>query len=88
MVIKTINPTTEQILAQYDVIKKEELDKKIVKSKKAFLDWKGNIKKRSDFLNIFADVLRKNKQQLALTATKEMGKTIKESLSEVENVHG
>lgn len=84
MTIKTINPATEEILAQYEVIKKEELDKKVAKSKKAFLDWKSNIKKRSDFLNIFANVLRKNKQHLALTATKEMGKAIKESLSEVE----
>ncbi|MDE1829822.1 MAG: NAD-dependent succinate-semialdehyde dehydrogenase, partial [Thaumarchaeota archaeon] len=63
---------------------KEELDKKIEKAKKAFSDWKRDIKRRSDFINIFADVLRKNKQQLALTATKEMGKAIKESLSEVE----
>ncbi|MGB9003555.1 MAG: aldehyde dehydrogenase family protein, partial [Nitrosotalea sp.] len=84
MVIKTINPTTEEILAQYDVITKDELDKKIEKAKKAFSDWKKDIKRRSDFINIFADVLRKNKQQLALTATKEMGKAIKESLSEVE----
>lgn len=84
MVIKTINPATEEILAQYNVITKEELDKKIEKSKKTFSDWKKDIKRRSDFINIFADVLRKNKQQLALTATKEMGKAIKESLSEVE----
>ncbi len=84
MVITTINPATEEVLARYDVITKDELDKKIEKAKKTFNDWKTNIKRRSDFLNLFADVLRKNKQQLALAATKEMGKAIKESLSEVE----
>ncbi|HKU33160.1 MAG TPA: NAD-dependent succinate-semialdehyde dehydrogenase [Candidatus Nitrosotalea sp.] len=84
MAITTINPATEQVLAHYDVIKKEELDKKIENAKKTFSSWKADIKKRSDFLNIFADTLRKNKQHLALTATKEMGKAIKESLSEVE----
>lgn len=84
MVITTINPSTEEIIAEYDVITKDELDKKIEKAKKTFVDWKRDIKRRSDFINIFADVLRKNKQQLALTATKEMGKAIKESLSEVE----
>lgn len=84
MTIKTINPATGEILAQYEVVKKEELDKKVAKSKKAFLDWRSNMKRRSDFINIFADVLRKNKQHLALTATREMGKAIKESLSEVE----
>ncbi|MDE1868033.1 MAG: aldehyde dehydrogenase family protein, partial [Thaumarchaeota archaeon] len=84
MIIKTVNPATEEVLAQYEVITKEELDKKIVKSKKAFSDWKVDIKRRSDFINILADVLRKNKQQLASIATKEMGKTVKEALSEVE----
>lgn len=84
MAITTINPATEETLAQYEVISKEELGKKIEKAKKAFLDWKKEIKRRSDFINIFAEMLRKNKQQLALTATKEMGKAIKESLSEVE----
>ncbi|MGI0073457.1 MAG: NAD-dependent succinate-semialdehyde dehydrogenase [Nitrosotalea sp.] len=84
MVIKTINPATEEVLAEYDNITKEELEKKVKKAQTTFLDWKKDIKKRSDFIHIFADVLRKNKQQLALTATKEMGKAIKESLSEVE----
>ena len=84
MAITTINPATEETLAQYEVISKEELGKKIEKAKKAFLDWKKEIKRRSDFINIFAEMLRKNKQQLALTATKEMGKAIKDSLSEVE----
>ena len=79
MAITTINPATEETLAQYEVISKEELGKKIEKAKKAFLDWKKEIKRRSDFINIFAELLRKNKQELALTATKEMGKAIKES---------
>lgn len=84
MPITTVNPATGESLANYDVITNEELDKKIENARKAFSSWKQDIKRRSDFINIFADVLRKNKQQLALIATQEMGKTIKESLSEVE----
>ncbi len=84
MAIKTINPATEEVLAEYENITKEELEKKTKRAQTTFLDWKKDIKKRSDFIHIFADVLRKNKQQLALVATKEMGKAIKESLSEVE----
>ncbi|HJU14573.1 MAG TPA: NAD-dependent succinate-semialdehyde dehydrogenase [Candidatus Nitrosotalea sp.] len=84
MPIKTINPATEEIIAQYDVITKEDLAKKMDKARKAFLDWRTDIKRRSDFLNVFAEVLRKNKQQLAAAATREMGKAIKESISEVE----
>ncbi len=84
MTIKTINPSTEEVIAQYDVITKDDLGKKVDKARKAFSSWRSDMDRRSDFLNIFADVLRKNKQLLACAATREMGKTIKESLSEVE----
>lgn len=84
MTITTVNPATEEVIAQYDVITKAELGKKVEKARKAFSGWKADMGRRSDFLNIFADVLRKNKQHLAAAATREMGKTMKESLSEVE----
>jgi len=82
--IKSINPATEEVLAEYENITKDELLEKVKGAKNRFLDWKKDIKRRTDFLHIFSDVLRKNKQQLAMIATKEMGKAIKESLSEVE----
>ena len=84
MTIKSINPATEEILAEYENITTEELLDKVKTAKTRFLDWKKDFKRRTDFLHIFSDVLRKNKQQLAMIATKEMGKAIKESLSEVE----
>lgn len=84
MTITTVNPATEEVIAQYDVITKAELGKKVEKARKTFSGWKADMGRRSDFLNIFADVLRKNKQHLAAAATREMGKTMKESLSEVE----
>ena len=43
-----------------------------------------DIDKRADFLYAFAKELRKNKENLAKTATLEMGKAIKEARSEVE----
>ena len=82
--LKTINPSTEEILNEYELISKEQLNDTIKKSKNAFLDWKGDIDKRTDFLYAFAKELRKNKENLAKTATLEMGKAIKESRSEVE----
>jgi len=82
--IKSINPATEEILAEYENITTEELLAKVKTAKTRFSDWKKDFKRRTDFLHIFSDVLRKNKQQLAMIATKEMGKAIKESLSEVE----
>jgi len=84
MTIKSINPATEEVLAEYENITKEELTNIVKNARTRFSDWKRDIKRRADFLHIFADVLRKNKQQLAMVATREMGKAIKESLSEVE----
>lgn len=48
------------------------------------MEWKEDIDKRTNFLYAFAKELRKNKENLAKTATLEMGKAIKESRSEVE----
>jgi acyl-CoA reductase-like NAD-dependent aldehyde dehydrogenase len=82
--LKTINPTTEEVLEVYDVISKEQLNDIVRKSKSAFLEWKEDVDKRADFLYAFAKEFRKNKENLAKTATREMGKAIKESRSEVE----
>ena len=82
--VKTINPATEQVLKEYDIMGKEEINDTTRKAKKAFEEWKENINNRIDFIHDFAGELRKNKENLATTATNEMGKVIKEARSEVE----
>jgi succinate-semialdehyde dehydrogenase/glutarate-semialdehyde dehydrogenase/succinyl-CoA reductase len=84
MTVKTINPTTEEVIAEYEIISKEKINESVKKSRSAFSEWKKDIKKRAAFVHTFADELRKNKTDLARVATKEMGKPIKEALSEVE----
>src|SRR2546426_6602951 len=71
-------------MVEYQNISKDELQTIVKKSRIAFHDWKKNIKKRADYLHIFAQELRKEKAKLARVATNEMGKPIKESISEVE----
>jgi acyl-CoA reductase-like NAD-dependent aldehyde dehydrogenase len=82
--LKTFNPSTEEVLEEYTIISKEQLNDIVKKSKNAFLEWKKDIDKRADYLYAFAKEFRKNKENLAKTATEEMGKAIKESRSEVE----
>ncbi len=82
--VKTINPATEEVIAEYQIISKEKINETIKKSRTAFNDWKKDIKERAEFVHALADELRKNKTDLARIMTKEMGKPIKESLSEVE----
>ena len=84
MTVKTVNPATEEVIAEYEIISKEKISESVKKSRAAFSEWKKDIKKRAAFVHTLADELRKNKTDLARVATKEMGKPIKEALSEVE----
>ena len=82
--VKTVNPATEEIIQEYEIITKEQINDRVKKARNTFQDWKKDSSKRTDFLHDFANELRKNKENLARTATKEMGKAIKEARSEVE----
>jgi acyl-CoA reductase-like NAD-dependent aldehyde dehydrogenase len=83
--LSTINPATEQVIKQYEIMDKEQINEKIKRARNTFeQQWKKDVNKRIDTLHDLAAELRKNKENLAITATKEMGKTIKESRAEVE----
>jgi acyl-CoA reductase-like NAD-dependent aldehyde dehydrogenase len=82
--IKTINPSTEQIIQEYDIITEQKIKEKLKIAKDVFNNWKNDIDKRSKDLSIVAEGFSKNKEELARICTNEMGKPIKESRSEVE----
>src|SRR5438132_12182102 len=84
MTVKTINPTTEEVISEYEIISKEKINKSVKKSRAVFNEWKKDIKKRYAFIHTYDDELRKNKTDLAHVVTKEMGNQIKEALSDVE----
>ncbi|MGB6674340.1 MAG: aldehyde dehydrogenase family protein [Candidatus Nitrosopolaris sp.] len=76
--LKTINPATEEVINRYEIITKEQINEKVKKARDAFDEWKKDSKKRTDIVHDLAQRLRKDKEELAKTATKEMGKAIKE----------
>jgi succinate-semialdehyde dehydrogenase/glutarate-semialdehyde dehydrogenase/succinyl-CoA reductase len=82
--IKTINPATEEIIQEYEVMTKEQINARVKIAQNTFQDWKKDPSKRTDLLHDFANELRRDKENLAKTATNEMGKAIKEARSEVE----
>jgi succinate-semialdehyde dehydrogenase/glutarate-semialdehyde dehydrogenase/succinyl-CoA reductase len=82
--LKTINPATEEIINHYEIMTREQINDKVKKARNTFQDWKHDASKRADLLHDFANELRKGKENLARTATTEMGKVIKEARSEVE----
>src|SRR2546422_7463860 len=83
--VSTTNPSNEEVLAQYEIMGATEVGEIVKQARLAFEDWKStSIHKRAEFMHKFAQELRGNKTNLARTCTREMGKPIKESLSEVE----
>ena len=82
--IKTINPATEQVLKEYEIIDEEQVNESVRRARNALAEWKKDIDKRADHLYSFANELRKNKENLARTATQEMGKSIQESRAEID----
>jgi acyl-CoA reductase-like NAD-dependent aldehyde dehydrogenase len=82
--LMTVNPATEEILNEYDIMTKEKINESVRRAKEAFSDWKKDIHHRADSLYAFAREFRKNRENLARTSTQEMGKAIKESRSEID----
>ena len=81
--ITTINPATEEVLNNYDIMTDVEINSVVKKSRDAYKEWRKN-PNRSYFLHDLAQELRKNKENLARTSSNEMGKAIKEARSEIE----
>jgi acyl-CoA reductase-like NAD-dependent aldehyde dehydrogenase len=82
--LKTINPATEEIINSYEIMTREQINDRVKKARNTFQGWKKDASKRADLLHDFSNELRKGKENLARTATTEMGKVIKEARSEVE----
>ncbi|MDX1372046.1 MAG: NAD-dependent succinate-semialdehyde dehydrogenase [Nitrososphaeraceae archaeon] len=81
---KTTNPATEEILNEYENMTFEEISNIILNAKRSFPSWKDNYKKRADYLYAFANQFRKNKDNLAKVASQEMGKPVREAMTEIE----
>ena len=63
---------------------KEQVFQLVGKAKRAFPEWKKDYEKRRSYIYHLVEYLKKNKMEMAKIETSEMGKTIKESIGEVE----
>jgi succinate-semialdehyde dehydrogenase/glutarate-semialdehyde dehydrogenase len=83
--VSSINPATGEEIGSYELYNEKQVDKALVQAHKAFGEWrKMNYKERGTVLKSIAQELRKQKEKLAVLATKEMGKPIQQSRDEVE----
>ncbi|WP_026777069.1 NAD-dependent succinate-semialdehyde dehydrogenase [Polaribacter sp. Hel_I_88] len=80
-----INPATEKEIASYNRITPEIAREKIAKANETYQSWKKtSFAERSKLMQKLADIFEENKEEYAQLATQEMGKTIKQSRSEIE----
>jgi len=89
MIFKSVNPFSGEIMAEHEVLTNVQLNQKLDLAEKAFKNWRNtSFQERADKMKKLANILRKNKEELGLLITNEMGKIISESISEVEKSAG
>lgn len=83
--ISTINPYNNKTIKVFDAHTPEQISQIITKANVAQRTWKNlSIENRATFLLRLASVLRLRKEELAMLAALEMGKILRESISEIE----
>ena len=81
---QSINPYNGEKLAEYAIMSRLELDKKIALSQKAFKSWKNfSFQERGVLLKKAGQILQQKHEIFAQLITSEMGKTITEARAEV-----
>lgn len=84
-VIKSINPYTNELLAEFHSLSEDDLQQKLGAGSLAFSIWKEtDFSKRGELMNNAARVLKINREKYAKIISLEMGKILKESLAEVD----
>ena len=85
MSIKSINPTTEKVLKEYDYISFEELENKIQTANKSFKKWKQiSFQERKKYMKNLSEVMSQKKEELAKLDTLEMWMPFEAAKKDVE----
>ncbi len=82
--IESLNPTTGKVLKKFKAATKADVDRAVEKARRGFEKWRTlTSARRAVYLERAAKTLRAQKEKLGRIITLEMGKTLRESVSEV-----
>lgn len=85
MIFKSINPFSQAVIAEHEVLTDVQLAQKLQLAETAFKNWRHtSFQERADKMKKLATILRTNSAELGLLITNEMGKILSEGISEVE----
>jgi succinate-semialdehyde dehydrogenase/glutarate-semialdehyde dehydrogenase len=83
--MKAINPSTEELIAEYPDHDAAEVERRLALAAAAFPSWRDfSFAERSELMRRAADLLRENRDRFARLMTAEMGKTLTSAESEVD----
>lgn len=83
--VKTVNPATGEVLREYAFDKSSAIEAILTASSAAFFDWsRVALNERLKCVEQFELALKSSRESLARSMTLEMGKPIKQSLSEID----
>src|SRR5256714_9277707 len=84
MAIASTNPATGEIVKEFAAIDSRQIEEKLAKADGAFRSYrKTSFEQRTNWLSAAADLLEKDKAQLARTMTLEMGKLLRAAEEEI-----
>jgi succinate-semialdehyde dehydrogenase / glutarate-semialdehyde dehydrogenase len=85
MSIESINPATGEVIETFEAFTAAQIDETLTHARKAYLNWRSTtFAERAALLRKVGEVMRAQKAELGRVATLEMGKSITESVAEVE----
>ena len=83
--MESVNPATGEVLARFDELDDAQLEAKLARAMETFRSYRRTpFAERSQAMSRAADLLDREKEQLARTMTLEMGKTLKSAVAETE----
>jgi succinate-semialdehyde dehydrogenase/glutarate-semialdehyde dehydrogenase len=89
MKLRSINPFTGEVTAEFDPLPDEACREAVLRGKKAFGEWKKlNVSDRVIPVANLASIFRRNKAEYAGIIAAEMGKPIRDGKSEIEKCAG
>lgn len=89
MTFKSINPFTQEVISEHEILTNAQLTQKLQLSQTAFKHWRNiSFEERTAKMKKLADILRANKDKFGLLVTTEMGKILPEAIAEVEKSAG
>lgn len=85
MTFESINPYTQETIAEHKILTNKELQQKIAISEQAFKHWRNSsFDERAEKMMRLAQILRTKKLEFGHLITNEMGKILPEAIAEVE----